>query len=81
MRLTNEPGRIGSEHRVGAIAGRQRRDCAARNRLDAGRTVERVDELAARLPDAVVALKSGRPERLIEAVAQWSGKCRVAPAS
>lgn len=77
--------RIGSEYRVEAITGRHWRDFAERNRLDPERTVARVGELAGRLPaafraaasaDAVVALGSALPGRLVAAVEKQTGWCR-----
>jgi len=77
--------KVGSEYRVAAITGRHWRAFAEQNGLDPDRTVERIDELAARLPaafraaagaDAVVALGSTLPGRLAAAVEEHVGACR-----
>jgi serine/threonine-protein kinase HipA len=79
--------KIGSEYRVEAISGRHWRAFAERNSLDPDRTVERVDELAKRLPGAfrsaaddaaVKSLGSDLPERLADRVADHAEKCRHA---
>jgi serine/threonine-protein kinase HipA len=77
--------KVASEYRVEAITGRHWRTFATQNGLDPERTVERIDELASRLPaafwaaasaDAVVALGSALPERLAAAVEEHVGECR-----
>jgi len=77
--------KVASEYRVAAITGRHWRALAGQSGLDPDRTVERIDELAARLPaafreaagaDAVVELRSTLPERLAAAVEEHVGACR-----
>ena len=77
--------KVASEYRVEAITGRHWRTFATQNGLDPDRTVERIDELAARLPsafraaaraDAVVALGSALPDRLAGAIEEHAGACR-----
>jgi serine/threonine-protein kinase HipA len=79
--------RIGSEYRVDAIGGRHWEAFAERNHLDAGRLNARIDDLARRLPDAVreaasadavTALRSGLPERLVAVVDEHAKRCRAA---
>jgi serine/threonine-protein kinase HipA len=79
--------RIGSEYRVDAITARHWDRFAERNALDADRLIERIDELARRLPDAfreaaaaeaVTALRSDLPERLATSVAEHTKRCRAA---
>ena len=77
--------RIASEYRLEAITGRHWRAFATQNGLDPGRTIERIDDLARRLPEAfrqaagapaVAALGSGLPGRLAEAVEEHARACR-----
>jgi serine/threonine-protein kinase HipA len=77
--------KIASEYRVEAITGRHWRAFATRNGLDPDRTIERIDDLAGRLPtafreaanaDAVVALRSALPDRLVAAVEKHAEECR-----
>ncbi|MCU7729731.1 type II toxin-antitoxin system HipA family toxin [Actinoplanes sp. KI2] len=77
--------KVASEYRVEAITGRHWRAFATQNGLDPDRTVQRIDELASRLPaafreaasaDAVVALGSTVPTRLATAVEEHVGVCR-----
>jgi serine/threonine-protein kinase HipA len=79
--------KVGSEYRVEAVTGRHWRAFAERNGLDPDRLVERIDDLAARLPeafreaasaDAVVALGSALPDRLAARVDQHAKRCRAA---
>jgi serine/threonine-protein kinase HipA len=79
--------KIGSEYRVEAISGRHWRAFAERNGLDPNRTLERIDELATRLPeafreaasaDAVSELGSALPDRLTSKVDQHAKRCRAA---
>lgn len=79
--------RIGSEYRVDAITGRHWERFAERNGLNAERLKERIDELAGRLPgafreaaaaEAVKALRSGLPERLVISVEEHTKRCRSA---
>jgi hypothetical protein len=83
----NVCAQVRSEYRVEAISGRHWRAFAERNSLDPDRTVERVDELAKRLPGAfrsaaddaaVKSLGSDLPERLADRVADHAAKCRHA---
>jgi serine/threonine-protein kinase HipA len=79
--------RIGSEYRVDAITARHWERFAEHNGLDATRLKERIDEMARRLPDAfreaaatdaVKALRSDLPERLVAAVEEHTKRCRAA---
>ncbi|WP_199514980.1 type II toxin-antitoxin system HipA family toxin [Nucisporomicrobium flavum] len=79
--------KIGSEYRVSAIGARHWRAFAERNELDADRVLDRVADLAERLPDAfresardeaVAALKSDLPGRLAARVTKHVSDCRRA---
>jgi serine/threonine-protein kinase HipA len=79
--------KIGSEYRVAAITGKHWRAFAERNRLDPGRVLERIAELARRLPaaireaasaDAVVALGSSLPERMVARITEHADRCLAA---
>ncbi|MCO8273442.1 type II toxin-antitoxin system HipA family toxin [Actinoplanes sp. TRM 88003] len=79
--------KIGSEYRVAAISGRHWRAFAEVNRLDPERLIERIADLATRLPGAlaeaaqaksVVALGSKLPERLVAKVAEHARHCVAA---
>ncbi|WP_250002351.1 type II toxin-antitoxin system HipA family toxin [Actinoplanes sp. M2I2] len=79
--------KIASEYRVGAITGRHWRAFAERNRLDPDRMLDRIAELAGRLPealreaagaDAVTALGSDLPERLVAQVTIHARACLAA---
>jgi serine/threonine-protein kinase HipA len=79
--------RVGGEERVEGISGRHWRRFAEANRLDADKTVARVDALAARTPECfteamqdggVKALGSGLPVRLAERVTAHALRCRTA---
>jgi serine/threonine-protein kinase HipA len=79
--------RIGGEYRIEGVSGRHWRRFADINELDRDETVARVDELAALTPDhlaeaardeAVRALKSSMPARLVERVATRARECRKA---
>lgn len=76
--------KVGSEYRVEAITGRHWAAFAERNRLDAVRVRERIAELARRLPaafreaanaEAVAALSSELPERLVARITEHAGRC------
>ncbi|GID30223.1 hypothetical protein [Paractinoplanes brasiliensis] len=76
--------KIGSEYRVEAVTGRHWAAFAERSRLDAGRVRARISELAGRLPkafrqaasaDAVVALGSGLPGRLVARITEHAVRC------
>lgn len=79
--------RIGGEYRVARLAGRHWRRLASAIGLDADAVVARVDDLAARLPDALAAagasepvrvLASPLPARLLDRVAHHASACRAA---
>ncbi len=79
--------RIGGEYRVARISGRHWRRFAVENGLDPEATVQRVDQLAARVPagfteaaeeQAVRALGSRLPEVLVERVSTHAERCRNA---
>ncbi|MBM2618116.1 type II toxin-antitoxin system HipA family toxin [Actinoplanes sp. LDG1-06] len=76
--------KIGSEYRVEAITGRHWAAFAERNRLDPARVRERIGELAGRLPDAlreaaaadaVRALGSDLPGRLVARITEHAARC------
>ncbi|SNY72622.1 HipA domain-containing protein [Paractinoplanes atraurantiacus] len=82
--------KIGSEYRIEAITGRHWRAFAERNKLDAGRLLARIDDLAARPPEAlrqaasaemVASLGSSLPERLVAEVRDHVTRCRGALAT
>ncbi|XVU25924.1 HipA domain-containing protein [Actinoplanes sp. CA-054009] len=82
--------KIGSEYRIEAITGRHWRAFAERNKLDAERLLERIDDLAVRLPEAlreaasadvVAELGSPLPERLVAEVREHVTRCRGALAT
>jgi serine/threonine-protein kinase HipA len=77
--------RIGGEYRLEAISGRHWRRFAATNGLDRDETVARIDDLAVRIPaglakaaeaEAVQALDSDLPGRLVERIAARAARCR-----
>lgn len=77
--------RVGGEYRLGQIAGRHWRRLADDLGLDADSVVTRIDTLASRAPEQlavaastgeVQALGTDLPERLVDAVTVWAGKCR-----
>jgi serine/threonine-protein kinase HipA len=77
--------KIGGEYRVEATSGRHWRRFAQANRLDPDETVARIDDLAARSPDAfaaaakveaVQALRSRLPSRLTDRIAARAAQCR-----
>jgi serine/threonine-protein kinase HipA len=77
--------RIGGEYRLGRIGLRQWQQLAQDLAIDGDKTVERIDALAARLPEAidragsteaVRELRSDLPGRLTEAVAARVAECR-----
>jgi serine/threonine-protein kinase HipA len=79
--------RIGSEYRVGAIAGRHWKVFAHQNGLDPDRTTARIDEMARRLPaafseaaagESVKALGSDLPDRLVTRIEEHAKRCRAA---
>jgi serine/threonine-protein kinase HipA len=79
--------KIGSEYQVEAITARHWRALAAQNGLGPDQVVARVDELARRLPEAlreaagaeaVAALGSALPRRLVERVSEHAERCRKA---
>jgi serine/threonine-protein kinase HipA len=79
--------RIGSEYRLEAISGRHWRRFAEANGLDPQTTLARIDDLAARTPDALAtavkaapvrALGSELPGRLLDRVSTHARRCRGA---
>jgi serine/threonine-protein kinase HipA len=77
--------KTGGEYGLDAVHGRHWRRFAQANRLDPDETVARIDDLAARTPDAftasakdkaVRALKSHLPARLTDRVAARAAQCR-----
>ena len=82
--------KIGSEYRVEAITGRHWAAFASGNGLAPDRTIARIDELAERLPeafreagssDAIAAIRSDLPARLVERVTEHVKRCRAALAT
>jgi serine/threonine-protein kinase HipA len=79
--------RIGGEYRIEAVAGRHWRRFAAANAMEPDRVVERVAQLAGRLPDAFAAaaaagpvetLESDLPPRLVDRVTARARRCAAA---
>lgn len=72
--------RIGGEYRIAALRGRHWRRFAEENSLDPDATVARVDELAARAPDAFRAVATGDrlAEVLIDRITAHAEACRAA---
>jgi serine/threonine-protein kinase HipA len=77
--------RVGGEYRVQGVIGRHWRRFADQNGLDADPLLAKIDDLAARAPDAfsaaardpeIVQLASDLPERLVERVSARAAKCR-----
>ena len=78
--------RIGGEYGVEAASGRHWRRFAQANHLDPGETIERIDDLVSRTPDAfataaeddaVKALQSELPGRLVNRIATRAAQCRA----
>ncbi|HEX5542369.1 MAG TPA: HipA domain-containing protein [Micromonospora sp.] len=78
--------RIDREYCVMGISGRHWRRFATANELDPEATLQRVDQLAARLPEcfaaaaedeAVQALGSELPARMVEQVTKQAARCRT----
>jgi serine/threonine-protein kinase HipA len=76
--------RIGGEYAVEATSGRHWRRFAQANLLDPDETIERIDDLASRTPDAfatvaedkaVKALQSQLPARLVDQIATRAAQC------
>ena len=76
--------KIGGEYGVDATSGRHWRRFAQANRLDPDETIARIDDLAARTPDAfataakdkaVRALQSQLPARLADRIATRAAQC------
>jgi serine/threonine-protein kinase HipA len=77
--------RIGGEYRVEGVGGRHWRRFAETNNLDPEETIARIGELASRTPDcfaeaarddAVRALKSSMPSRLLKRLANRVRQCQ-----
>jgi serine/threonine-protein kinase HipA len=77
--------KIGGDYGIEAASGRHWRRFAEANRLDPDETIARIDDLAARAPDAfttaakdkdVRALRSQLPARLTDRIATRAGQCR-----
>lgn len=78
--------RIGGEYGVEGASGRHWRRFAQANHLDPGETIERIDDLVSRTPDAfataaeddaVKALQSELPGRLVNRIATRAAQCRA----
>ncbi|MGN9913369.1 HipA domain-containing protein [Phytohabitans sp. LJ34] len=74
--------RIGGEYRIAAIRARHWRRLAEGGGLDPDATVTRIDDLAARIPDAFKAAAHSAPgelaERLCQRVTTHADRCRAA---
>lgn len=79
--------RIGGEYRIESISARHWRRLCEANHLDPEATVTRIDDLAARLPDALAtvvqqeairSLRSKLPARLLDQIGPHVHRCRAA---